>query len=99
MNTEALKPRRGKRSTMIAKDVVLRNGEIFFEVPETGVGTGPGLIKMGDGTTTYENLPYFTQNSDSNSLVIVDDRDSAEYSMSFSISSTGYPVATFTPIS
>lgn len=54
-----LKPRRGKKSTAIASDIKLEKGEIFFEMPETGVGTGLGSIKFGDGNTIYRNLPYF----------------------------------------
>ena len=38
--SKPFKPRRGKRTTAIAKNVVLQKGEIFFEVPSTGAGTG-----------------------------------------------------------
>lgn len=58
-----LRPRRGRKSTAISQNIVLKRGEIFMEVPETGVGTGIGKIKIGDGTTAYSNLPYFI-NSD-----------------------------------
>ena len=61
--SKPFKPRRGKRTTAIAKNVVLQKGEIFFEVPSTGAGTGEGKLFMGDGTTTYENLPSFLDNS------------------------------------
>lgn len=54
-----LRPRRGKRATAISQNIILKKGEVFFEVPDGGVGTGAGKIKMGDGTTTYQNLPYF----------------------------------------
>lgn len=58
-----LRPRRGKFNSAKNKlngDNKLTEGEIFFEVPDTGVGTGQGKIKMGDGvTTSYEALPYF----------------------------------------
>lgn len=59
-----LRPRRGKKSTAIAQEVILKKGEIFFEVPETGVGTGIGKIKMGNGTSTYSQLPYFSEQVD-----------------------------------
>jgi hypothetical protein len=65
-----LRPRRGKKATAIAQltaSAPLKRGEIFFEVPDTGVGTGYGNIKMGDGSTGYDALPYF------NKQVIVDD--------------------------
>ena len=58
-----LRPRRGKKSTAIAQltsSNPLKRGEIFFEVPDEGVGTGAGKIKMGDGVTAYADLPYFS---------------------------------------
>ena len=58
-NYSYLKPRRGRQSVMEDKNVVLKRGEIFFEYPEEGIATGPGKLKMGDGTSTYQNLPYF----------------------------------------
>jgi len=54
-----LRPLRGKRSTAEEQNIVLRRGEIFFEAPDGGVGTGTGRIKIGDGTTPYTSLPYF----------------------------------------
>ena len=54
------KPRRGKKSTMYGtkKDIILLDGELFIEYPDTGVGTGHGKAKMGDGITSYDKLPY-----------------------------------------
>ena len=57
-----LRPRRGKKATATSQLTAsnpLKRGEIFFEVPDTGVGTGTGKIKMGDGATAYASLPYF----------------------------------------
>ena len=59
-----LRPRRGKKATatsQLTASAPLKRGEIFFEVPDTGVGTGTGKIKMGDGTTAYASLPYFME--------------------------------------
>jgi hypothetical protein len=59
-----LRPRRGKKATAIAQltsSNPLKRGEIFFEVPDDGVGTGAGKIKMGDGVTAYADLPYFSE--------------------------------------
>ena len=56
-----LRPRRGKKASAESQAIVLKKGEIFFEVPDTGVGTGTGKIKMGDGTTAYSSLPYFLE--------------------------------------
>lgn len=54
-----LRPRRGKKATAESQNIVLKRGEVFFEVPDGGVGTGEGKIKMGDGVTAYTDLPYF----------------------------------------
>lgn len=59
-----LRPRRGKKATAQAQLTAsnpLKRGEVFFEVPDTGVGTGTGKIKMGDGVKAYADLPYFLQ--------------------------------------
>ena len=58
--SKIFKPRRGTTYTMTStdkKNTVLAKGELFIEVPNTGVGTGASKIKIGDGVTTYENLP------------------------------------------
>ena len=63
-----LRPRRGKQSTAVSTLTAsnpLKRGEIFFEVPTGGVGTGTGKLKMGDGSTAYANLPYFLSMDDS----------------------------------
>lgn len=60
-----LRPKRGKRSSAIEQDLLLLKGEIFFECPESGMGTGPGKIKIGDGFSTYADLPYFLEGSSS----------------------------------
>ena len=54
-----LRPRRGKKATAESQGIVLKRGEVFFECPDTGVGTGTGRLKVGDGTTAYASLPYF----------------------------------------
>ena len=59
-----LRPRRGKKATaesQLTSSNPLKRGEIFFEVPDEGVGTGAGKIKMGDGVTGYADLPYFSE--------------------------------------
>lgn len=56
------RPRRGKYNSAKSQYVdtsPLKRGEVFFELPDTGVGTGHGKIKMGDGETGYKDLPYF----------------------------------------
>lgn len=56
-----LRPRRGKKTTAESENIVLKKGEAFFEYPDTGIGTGIGKIKMGDGVTSYNDLPYFLE--------------------------------------
>ena len=59
-----LRPRRGKKATAESQAIVLKKGEVFFEIDANGISTGSsakacGKIKMGDGSTTYSNLGYF----------------------------------------
>ena len=64
--TRVLLPRRGRRITMeaeIKKDTILAEGELFVECCDDGIGKGYGRLKMGDGVTTYENLPYLLGDS------------------------------------
>ena len=63
MSKGSFRPRRGKRATAISKNIILKSGEVFFEVPETGVGTAAGNIVMGDGTSAYADLPYYTESN------------------------------------
>ena len=59
---QTLSPRRGKPSSMATSDkkiTVLAAGKLFIEYPEDGLGnSGDYGIKIGDGSTQYENLPY-----------------------------------------
>ena len=58
---QALSPHRGKTSSMASdkKTTVLAAGELFIEYPNEGLGSsGDYRIKIGDGTTQYQNLPY-----------------------------------------
>lgn len=58
MASKAFLPRRGRKSTSVSKNFILRKGEFFIEVPEEGCGTGPIKIKIGDGIHEYSDLPY-----------------------------------------
>lgn len=60
---DTLRPPRGKKATAESQSLVLPQGAVFFETPESGVGTGAGNIKIGDGTTSYSSLPYFLKDS------------------------------------
>lgn len=59
-----LRPRRGKKSTADSSAIVLKKGEVFFEIDNNGISTGEnakacGKIKLGNGVTVYSNLGYF----------------------------------------
>lgn len=61
------KPRRGNlamATSLLKGENKLKAGEMFFECPESGIGTGTGKIKMGDGVSDYEDLPYFLDKPD-----------------------------------
>ena len=66
-----LRPRRGKKATAIAQNIKLKEGEVFFECPDSGVGKGAGKIKVGDGVTPYKDLPYFMDMSSAASYIDV----------------------------
>lgn len=53
-----IRNRRGTPSQWEYANPILAEGEVAFEVPETGVGTGPINIKQGDGVSSWNNLPY-----------------------------------------
>ena len=58
MSVKPFKPRRILKSKAASLNPVLEAGEFIVEVPDTGVGTGPCRMKMGDGTSAYDKLPY-----------------------------------------
>lgn len=67
-----LRPRRGNENNAIAENLLLLEGEVFFEYPEgRGLGKSPGRIIIGNGndkyseknnstTNTYEYQPFIT---------------------------------------
>lgn len=58
MGYAKLRPRRGTASQWRDANTLLNEGELGIEVPETGVGTGKSKIKIGDGYTRWNDLPY-----------------------------------------
>ena len=52
------KPRRGRVSVLAERNPLLLEGELIFECPDTGVGTGVVKVKIGDGVHQYNDLPY-----------------------------------------
>lgn len=53
-----IRPRRGTDAAFTSKNPLLEEGEMIFVVPETGVGTGPSRVKIGDGVNRYIDLPF-----------------------------------------
>ena len=58
MSYVKIRPRRGSQSQWEYANPILSEGEMAFEVPETGVGTGAINIKQGDGQNSWNSLPY-----------------------------------------
>ena len=53
-----LRPRRGTAEEWNKYNIILSEGEFGVEVPADGVGTGISNIKIGDGVTPWNDLPY-----------------------------------------
>ena len=57
-NYSKIRPRRGTASQWHLFNPVLAEGEIGIEYPDTGLGTGLIKIKIGDGSTPWDDLEY-----------------------------------------
>ena len=70
------RPRRSTKAEWAYENPVLAEGEFVVEVPDTGVGTGAISAKMGDGVSTYEQLPYAFQSTGggANKTLVVGER-------------------------
>ena len=53
-----IRPKGGTTNQWEAANTVLGEREIGFELPEGGLGTGLVKMKMGDGATAWNDLPY-----------------------------------------
>lgn len=53
-----IRPKRGTAANWTAANPILAEGEIGFETPNGGVGTGLTRIKIGDGVRAWNDLPY-----------------------------------------
>ncbi len=69
MGYSVIKLRRGTLYENSVNNVLLQEGEIILEAPDTGVGTGLSKIKIGDGVTRYRDLPYALDGSSANSII------------------------------
>lgn len=74
-----IRPRRGTKTTMTDTEksaLVLKEGEIFFEFPDEGIGKGPAKVKIGDGVSAYVDLPYVLGNEAEYTYVdFIEERD------------------------
>ena len=70
--SKIFKPRRGLKSTLTGPkaNTVLAAGEMFFEIPNGGLNSGPGRIMLGDGTSTYSALTPFMEQTDVSSAQV-----------------------------
>lgn len=69
MGYTVIKLRRGTLYENSVNNVLLQEGEIILEAPDTGVGTGLSKFKIGDGVTRYRDLPYAFDGSSANSIL------------------------------
>ena len=53
-----IRPRRGTQYEWSSYDPVLAEGELAIQFPDTGIGTGLCKFKVGDGVTSWNQLPY-----------------------------------------
>lgn len=58
--SKILRLHRGYSSVMNStkKNIILAEGELFIEIPDNISNDNQYKFKVGDGVTTYENLPY-----------------------------------------
>ena len=68
-----IRSHRGYSSTMSTtkKNIILAEGELFIEIPDNLSDDNQIKFKVGDGVTTYENLPYASDTSILNNLSTV----------------------------
>lgn len=60
MSYYKIRPRGGTASQWTTANPILAEREIGFEYPDGGLGTGLVKMKMGDGVTHWNDLPYAT---------------------------------------
>lgn len=53
-----IRPRRSTATEWSITNPVLLEGELGIETPDSGVGTGLSKLKVGDGYTAWNDLPY-----------------------------------------
>ena len=58
MSFYKIRPRSGTKAQWETANTILAEREIGYELPDGGVGTGVVKMKMGDGVTPWNELPY-----------------------------------------
>ena len=58
MSFYKIRPRSGTKAQWETANTILGEREIGYELPDGGVGTGAVKMKMGDGVTAWNDLPY-----------------------------------------
>lgn len=53
-----LRPRRSTATEWSVINPILHEGELGIEYPDSGIGTGLCKFKLGDGYTSWNDLPY-----------------------------------------
>lgn len=79
--TASFRPKRGTRQAAIDNNIILKEGEVYFELPEDGSGTGAGNIVIGDGHTAYEDLPVYIAGTNSSKMDKVNPEGSGTFSL------------------
>lgn len=58
-----IRPKRSTKTEWEQYNPILLEGELGIENPDTGTGTGLVKIKIGDGITPWNSLPYALDNT------------------------------------
>ena len=58
MKISRIRPRSGRKTDWETANPILLEREIGYEYPNGGIGSGPVKMKMGDGVTPWNDLPY-----------------------------------------
>lgn len=69
MSLAKIRIRRGTLNDWSLSNPVLSEGEIGLEYPESGPGSGISKLKVGDGTTHYNDLPYSIDGTSAASII------------------------------
>lgn len=63
-----IRPKRGSVSELSSLNPLLLEGEICIEYPDAGITAGDIRVKIGDGITSWNNLPYAINANEASSI-------------------------------